>query len=289
MTDLDHLLAELPIEPAPLDELVVAGHHRKLRRRFVGGAAACALVLVAGGIVALSGGDGPSGRAVDPAGPGEAPSEAPSVRVIGTAAPEFGRLYTELNGAEPFWEAETESVYYLSGPSYSSSCPPLGKVTTDGATMTLTLEDDPTVQDCTADAGSVIAVVEDVPEKPDELTISDISTQRTLPLLEGHPIVVHTDLVGPEVHYTEGALVQASVVTDAGVDRVVVTEVDTIRTFRGVPEGTTTVKGATLVCNGSCGSLSEPTDTCEAPVDVDGATEVVLTVRWGSRCEVGTP
>jgi hypothetical protein len=286
MTDLDHLLAELPVEPAPLDELVVRGHHRRMRRRFVGAAAtAAAVVVIASGVVALSGGDGPSGRAVDPAGP----SETPSVRVIGTDSSEFDLLYPQLDGAEPFWEAETESVYYLSGPSYSSSCPPLGKVTTDGDAMTLTLEDDPAVQDCTADAGAVIAVVEHVPEKPDELTISDISTQRTLPLLEGHPVVVHTDLVGPEVHYIEGALVQTSLVTDTGVDRVIVGEVGTVRTFRGVPEGTTTVKGATRICNGNCGSLSEPADACEAPVDVDGGTEAAITFRWGTGCEVEAP
>jgi len=288
MTDLDHLLADLPVEPAPLDELVVIGHHRRLRRRLVGGAAACALLLVAGGVVAVSGSGGPGGRAVDPAG---GPDDAPAVRVVGTASPDFDRLYAELSGAEPFWEAETESVYYVSGPAFSSSCPPVGRVTSAGGAMTLTLESDPGDADrvCTADAGAVIAVVEHVPVKPDELTVADISTQRTLPLAEGHPVVVHTELVGPTVFYIEGARVQTSVVTEAGVERSVASEVGSITTFRGVPAGGTTVRGATLICNGNCDSLSEPNDTCDAPLDVEAATEAVVTVRWGSPCEVATP
>lgn len=282
MNDLDHLLADLPVAPAPLDELVVRGHHRRLRRRLVG-AATVGAVVVAGGIALLGGQGEPGRRAVDPAGDG---ASTPAVRIVGTASPDFERLHAELQGAEPFWEAETEAVYYVSAPAFSSSCPPTGTVSSADGTMTLTLEDDPTGGDCTADAGPVIAVVEHVPVKPDQLTISDVSTQLTLPLREGHPVVVHTELVGPEVFYIEGARVQASVVTDTGVERTAVSDVGELTTFRGVPAGATTLRGATLVCTGSCDVLSEPTDSCSAPLDVDGATEAVLTVRWGSRCEV---
>lgn len=287
MTDLDHLLAELPIEPAPLDELVVRGHHRRLRRRLAGAAALGAVVVVAGGIALLGGSGSPGGRAVDPAGAGG--GSDPAVRIVGTASPEFERMYAELSGAEPFWEAETESVYYVSAPAFSGSCPPVGTVSTAAGAMTLSLAADPADQACTADAGPVIAVVEHVPVKPDELTISDISTQRTLPLLEGHPVVVHTELVGPEVFYIEGARVQTSLRTEVGVERTAVGEVGAMTTFRGVPEGRSRLTGATLVCSGSCDALSEPTDTCEEPVDVDGAVEAVVTLRWGSPCEVTVP
>lgn len=287
MNDLDHLLAELPVEPAPLDELVVRGHHLHLRRRFVGAAVVGAVVVVAGGIALLGGSSSPGGRAVDPAA-----DRPPVVRVVGTASPDFERLYAELDGAEPFWEAETEAVYYVSPPSFSSSCPPVGRVTEVDGAMTLALEADPSIpstQPCTADAGPVIAVVENVPSKPDELTISDLSTQLTLPLHEGHPVVVRTELVGPEVVYIEGARVQTSVVTEAGVERSNVTEVGAMTTFRGVPEGRATVQGATLVCTGGCDSLAEPSDTCSAPLEVAGSTDAVVTVRWGSRCEVESP
>ena len=52
------------------------------------------------------------------------------------------------------------------------------------------------------------------------------------------------------------------------------------------PEGEWRLVGSTRVCNGNCGDVSGPVDTCALDLDVTADTTVVVTYRWGKLCRI---
>jgi hypothetical protein len=288
MTDLDQLLADLPVAPVPLDELLAAGRRRRRQRRLTGVGAAAALALVAGGIAVLGSQGQLDWRSIAPAG---GAGDVRTVRVVDADSTGYAELSSQLGtDTGPFWEAETESVYYVSDLAYSSSCPPSPSAVDDDGVLTLDLGRDADQLTCTADASRVVVVVEHVPDRPDELVVTDAGPTRTLPVPEGHTVVLHTEPLGTTGFSRDRAVVQTTLSASGPSTWTTLAPAGSTITWRGVPDGAWTLTGATLLCSGSCddpAGRSDPTDTCRSGLTVDDRSyEVVVTVERGSPCEI---
>lgn len=111
-----------------------------------------------------------------------------------------------------------------------------------------------------------------------------------------HDVVVLTRLVGPRVHYFEGALVHVRLEpADSSAGTGVTPEswgpeqVGRRGRWSGVVDGEWRLVGSTRVCSGNCGELSGPVDECDLDLDLVSDRTVVVTYRWGEPCSIEVP
>lgn len=84
---------------------------------------------------------------------------------------------TPINNDAAIWDAQDQTLIYVSGMGYSSSCPPTATAkSTDGNAVVLELEEYRGGGACTADAGRATVTVHGLTEAPTRLTVTALGT-----------------------------------------------------------------------------------------------------------------
>lgn len=181
MTDLDRLLHDLPISPAPIDELIATGHARRRRRRGLTVIAVVTGVLVVGGIAIGSHPVGDDDRAIQPAGP-----TAPSTDVIThDDEPAFSDASAGLEpSGRPVWDADSRTLRYLSSYSYDG-CGANASSSWDNGALVIELTPDPGRPGfgCTAIGTNVVTVVHGLQEQPRSVVVIDHGIRQVWPAI----------------------------------------------------------------------------------------------------------
>jgi hypothetical protein len=180
MTDLDRLLLDLPIAPAPVGELIATGGRRRRRRRGLVVVGALAGVLVTGGIAVGSRPVADDDRAVQPAGP-----VSPVTEVVNHNENAFAKAASGLEPtARPVWDGTTRTLRYLSSLSYGG-CGADATTSYEHDALVVELVSDPGEpgRGCTMEASAVVAVVRGLAEQPRTVVVVDNGVRYAWPVL----------------------------------------------------------------------------------------------------------
>lgn len=188
---LDRLWHDIPTGPAPIADLLIAGHAAKRRRRraVLAGTAAMTALIVGGGFVvaqSLPGSGDPGGGML-----ADAPSPHLKTQVRRQVSHDVAALFADapLGRAAAVWDAQTRAVIYVSELAYSSSCPPGATASmTESGAVTLDVSDDDggrLGRACTADATRYFVRIDGLGAAPQELTVTASGKTRVIPVSTG--------------------------------------------------------------------------------------------------------
>lgn len=183
LDDLD----ETHVGTAPVQRLVTGGRAIKRRRQrttLAGAVAATALVIGGGAVLTTQ---GLSGRDGSDDVPQVAGAPAGDLKVtVQTGVPVAAPDVTAESSAEDaaLWNADDQTVVYVSGLHYSGTCPPdaTAEVNADGA-VNLVVFDIPYEGVCTANAGPVTVTIKGMSSPPKEMTVTDAGDTSTVPVV----------------------------------------------------------------------------------------------------------
>jgi len=177
---LDRLWDEIPTGPAPIHSLLTAGHAAKRRSgvfRIVATVAAAAVVLGGGFIFVQAVPDGVRNLIASSDGDLD-------VRVDSGVSRQTTDLFNgSVDGQAAIWDAEGQTVVYVSDLGFSSGCPPEGTATlSNRGELTLDLRESGGDDFCPADASPVTVVIDGLSTAPRELTVTALGKTDTIPV-----------------------------------------------------------------------------------------------------------
>jgi hypothetical protein len=216
---LDRLWSNIPTGPAPIADILAAGHEARRRKRrsiLAGVVAVTALVSGSGALAAhtLTGSD--QSREETFVADGATRNLTVTVE-IGVSAEVLALRYrNEYNAAT--WDPATQQLFFVSRFGYSSTCPPRGTLTeAQDKSLTLELTTPNTDGPCTADDNKVTATITGLTTPPEDLRVTENNRTWTVPVAEpfvpdGSESVGVPDLVGLDPVEARTALQQVGLV-----------------------------------------------------------------------------
>ncbi len=186
---LDRLWDDIPTGPAPIGDILTAGHaaKRRQRRTILAGTAATTALVLSAGYFASHAFTGPGHAPVAPASGNHLNIQVATGVTSGVSAL-IGDPLTNTNLGAAAWKPSDQTLIYVSEMAYSSTCPPTATAAeTHSDKVTLRMHDYDGSGACTSDAGRVTVTIGGLTDAPSELTVVTDGKKSVIPVPEaGH-------------------------------------------------------------------------------------------------------